>query len=557
MIFCLMLLQVSAMAAAFSSPPVKNKGQLKYDDESKPLVYPSAVAYDSVLEEIYVVNGGSSRIVVYGPDYFPRISIGSGRGVFSPTAVAVMDNGEVYVCQVRTRRNPAARITILNAAFFVDREIFLDQIPEANKFIPKHVAVSSEGFIYLVGENSRGVMVLDSEGIFLRWIKPIDKIYARNLPKKDPPIKDNQGGGKQTDEAVDTSVEEENPFADIPEEFRPRISQGTDAYSGSDKVDGPVVVNFLTLDSTGKIYMVSNETGKVYVYGPDEDFLFSFGDKGGSPGQMSQPRALAIDEKQELIYVADYMRHTVLVFKLDGEYLFEIGGRGLEPGWYNFPTAMSINKRGQIIVADLFNGRVQVLEMAYKEWLQQYELEPDPETVSDEDSVIVIDEGTSEQSSLSPGRPEGESESQSGLEIGLQLPSEKPLEIEEEVLEIEISPEKPVEIKPPEANPGSSSVIPGDGGTEGGTKHLSANINPQPETSTNPPNSGTGQKSDSESGEREVSESTSADQMMTLLEGAAFSQQLAGRESIDRFSLGSPPTADLTEAELLRRVSKC
>ena len=48
-----------------------------------------------------------------------------------------MKNGEVYICQVRTSKNPSPRITILNGAFFVDREIFLEQIQEAVNFSPR------------------------------------------------------------------------------------------------------------------------------------------------------------------------------------------------------------------------------------------------------------------------------------------------------------------------------------------------------------------------------------------------------------------------------------
>ena len=80
------------------------------------------------------------------------------------------------------------------------------------------------------------------------------------------------------------------------------------------------------IDSRGRIYLLSAETGKIYVHGPDEALLFSFGTAGGSPGQLSQPRSLAIDEQRELIYVVDYMRHTILVYNLDGEFLFELGG---------------------------------------------------------------------------------------------------------------------------------------------------------------------------------------------------------------------------------------
>ncbi len=110
------------------------------------------------------------------------------------------------------------------------------------------------------------------------------------------------------------------------------------------------------------------------MHGPDEALLFSFGTAGGSPGQLSQPRSLAIDEQRELIYVVDYMRHTVLVYNLDGEFLFELGGRGVAPGWFNFPVSIAVNSNGEILVADYFNRRLQVLEVGYEDALPYLEL---------------------------------------------------------------------------------------------------------------------------------------------------------------------------------------
>ena len=455
---CLVLMPSVALAAGvFGAPPLTSLAQIKVDDENKPLVYPSALGYDPLLEEIYVVNGGTNRVVVYGPDFFPRISIGAGRGVIAPSAVAVTSDGELFVCQVRNNKNPSARITVLNGAFFVDREIFLDQIQEAAGFVPKRIAISRDGIIYLVGENSRGVLVLDNEGTFLRWLKPVDEVYARNLPQDEEPPSGDQDqlpeeGQAAADEGGEAPSDEELQFANIPEEFRPRSSKQRTADLGTGKVEGPVVVNFITLDSTGKLYLISYETGKVYVYGPDESFLFSFGTKGGSPGQMSQPRALTIDEKQELIYVADYMRHTVLVYNLEGEYLFEVGGRGQEPGWFNFPTGMTMNKDRQIIVADLFNGRVQVLEMAYDEWLQQYQLEPLPEPGSDQDEIATEAPDAEDEKSTEAGEEQDAqgTEPDSGVEVILTPAPETEVDIEVEFLqeepvigeEIELNPEK-------------------------------------------------------------------------------------------------------------------
>jgi len=358
--------------------PVKNIAQITVDDDGRDLTYPTAVFYDSTEEEIYVVNSTSSRVVVYGPDFFPRTSIGIGRSVGAPRGGLVLPDGQVYISQVRTRKSTVPRITILNGAFFVDQEINLDEIPEAEDFAPRNVAVNREGVIYLAGDNNFGVLVLDKEGTFLRRIQPMDMVTLFGRPEEPAQPAEGEGAQAGSGEALPGEMAEETPaenssppgadtaekVVDIPEEFRPRSSRGGAGPPG--RGIGPVKINYVAIDSIGNIYLVSAQTAKIYVYGPDESFLFSFGQKGGSPRQMSTPRSLAIDENRGLIYVADYMRHTILAYNLAGEYLFEFGGRGFGPGWFNFPSGIAVNRHGQVIVADLFNNRVQVLEVEYE-----------------------------------------------------------------------------------------------------------------------------------------------------------------------------------------------
>ena len=368
---CLAFKSSQAFAEAASVVvPVKSIAQIKVDDDGNALGYPIAVFYDPVMDETYVVNADTNRVVVYGPDFFPFVSIGVGRGVVAPRGGTVLSNGDVYIAQIKSAKNQSNRISIFNGAFFLKREIFLDDIKQAKRLTPTQVAVSSEGIIYITGQNFRGVLVLDNDGNFLRLLQPMDEIPLRAIKEEERLAAEEKKLAEPEQplppEDIGAPTEEENPYLDIPEEFRPR-NGGDDETSWIGTGRGPVRVNFVTIDSTGKLYLLSADTGKVYVYGPDENFLFAFGEKGGSPRQMSQPMSLAIDEKRGLIYVVDYMRHTILTYDMTGNYLFEFGGRGFSPGWFNFPLSITINKNGQIIVADLFNKRVQVLDVGYDE----------------------------------------------------------------------------------------------------------------------------------------------------------------------------------------------
>lgn len=369
------------------------------DDDGRSLRYPSALFFEPIHQEIFLVNGGSSRVVVYNDDHFPLVSMGRGRGVHAPRGVYVTDDGTVYVAQSRSASNPSPRITLLNGAFFVIREIIFSEIPELADFSPSNLAVSRDGTIYLAGgSTTRGVLVLDNEGNFLRRLEPMGLITdqeaiaaAARQPEQakwliDPEeaaqaleefyaadSEDQQlrqalteagralGSGRADSDPAGAARTRPEAYGDIPGEFRPRGSQqeGEAPEPGL----GPVKVAKVVIDSDDRLYLVSAETGKIYVYDASETFLFSFGTKGGTPGKLSQPRGVVVDRQREVFYVADYMRHVILAYDFTGKFLFEVGGFGPGPGWFNFPADIAIDRRGRLIVADLFNRRVQILEV--------------------------------------------------------------------------------------------------------------------------------------------------------------------------------------------------
>ncbi len=352
--------------------PVTSVAQVNYDEEGRQLNYPTAVFFDPVMEETYLVHGGEGTIIVYGPDYFPRLAIDKGRGVIAPQAVFVTPDGDVYISQVKSYQNPSHKITILNGAFFPKKEIIFDEIEEATDFRPHSVTVNDNGRLYVSGENERGVLVFDEDGEFLHRLQPMDDIEKLGR-FRDFEIAAFEAAGLLEEKVEETPAnDDEGEVLDdallegIPEEFRPkkRTKQESTKSRFLEGV-GPVRINFVTKDNSGKLYLVSAETGAVYVYSPNEEFLFSFGRPGGSPGQMSYPTSLAVDENKELIYVVDYMRHTVLVYNLAGIFITEIGGRGGSAGYFNFPRGIAINNSGEVIITDIYNKRFQVLEVRY------------------------------------------------------------------------------------------------------------------------------------------------------------------------------------------------
>ena len=148
-------------------------GIINADQDGKPLRLPGAVFCDTTANETYVVDNG--RIAVYGGNLFPVASLGIGRGIETALGVYVDKENYVYVLQAGHYEKPP-RISIYNAAFFPVAEIDLSKFPGASN--PRSMAIGSNGNLYVAfGAGIRGVLVLDKDGGFSHWLKPMVSFF--------------------------------------------------------------------------------------------------------------------------------------------------------------------------------------------------------------------------------------------------------------------------------------------------------------------------------------------------------------------------------------------
>ncbi len=341
--------------------------QLTLDEQGERLRYPSSITYDRDMDEIYVLVGGKGKIIVYGSNYFPTVSLAAGRGADTPRGAYISKDGMLYVCQAPTLDKPP-RITIFNPAFFPVGEITFNDIPGAEEFSPVNMAIGMTGNIYVAGATARGLLVLNKDGEFLRWLKPEDRIFdPRDLEQAEEETEGEEGAQVDQvddDQELEDDLDQLDMLDMLPPELQP---DGEGEYrEEQDSVIGPVRVRDISIDSEGHLYILSEETGKVYVYSHNEELLFTFGQKGGSTGKMSRPKSLVIDEKKKAVYIVDYMRHTVLIFDPGGTFMYEFGGMGTGPGWFQYPTGLGLTRDGYLMVADLFNHRVQILDIDFE-----------------------------------------------------------------------------------------------------------------------------------------------------------------------------------------------
>ncbi|MCK5507658.1 MAG: SH3 domain-containing protein [Desulfobacterales bacterium] len=277
------------------------------DYEGLKLSYPGNVLVDSVKKEIYVVDSGNNRILIYTNDFYPLSSINKTYGINSPVGIAIDSEGYLFIAQSQGKGNKKGRISVLNPSLGWKKDIYFKGFEGADNFAPNDIAISSMGHIYVTGNSYRGVVVMNKEGIFSHVLTPVDSF------------------GKSSEEKA--------------------------------------TIRDVEIDNQGNIYLLSEDMGRIYVYDSQERYLFKFGQKGGSSGKLSRPRGIAVDGGRKRIYVIDYMRHTANAYSDDGQFLFEFGGKGWGKGWFNYPADIAVDTLGNVLVVDTFNNRVQVLKI--------------------------------------------------------------------------------------------------------------------------------------------------------------------------------------------------
>jgi len=279
---------------------------IREDYEGLQLSYPNKVSSDPVKKEIYITDSGNNRILVYTHDFYPLLSIGKPDGIEVPVGLAVNPEGYLFIAQAPTREQKKGRISVLNPCLRWEKDIFFNGFKDADNFHPTNIAINKGGRLYVTGTNYRGVVVLNKDGTFSHLLTPTDKL------------------GK-SEEAKATICDVE-------------------------------------IDNQGNIYLLSEDMGRIYVYDRLEQFVFKFGQKGGSSGKLSRPRGIAVDSRNKRVYVIDYMRHTAGAYSDGGRFLFEFGGMGWGKGWFQYPSDIAVDTMGNVLVADTFNNRVQVLK---------------------------------------------------------------------------------------------------------------------------------------------------------------------------------------------------
>ena len=110
-----------------------------------------------------------------------------------------------------------------------------------------------------------------------------------------------------------------------------------------------------------KLYVTDTLNSRIQVFDADGKMIEKFGKLGLYVGDLVRPKGVAVDSDGD-IYVIESLYDNLLVFNKQGHFLLGLGGSGKGIGEFYLPTGVWTDNQDQIYVADMYNGRVTVLQ---------------------------------------------------------------------------------------------------------------------------------------------------------------------------------------------------
>lgn len=113
----------------------------------------------------------------------------------------------------------------------------------------------------------------------------------------------------------------------------------------------------------GLVYVADGEADLIKVYGPDGDWLRSFGGTGSGAGELDFPSAVWVSPAGE-VFVGDQNNDRVQVFDRQGGFVRCFGAQGGSNRSFGRIFGIVGDDQGRLFVADGFQGHVRVFDPA-------------------------------------------------------------------------------------------------------------------------------------------------------------------------------------------------
>jgi ABC-type Fe3+ transport system permease subunit/DNA-binding beta-propeller fold protein YncE len=92
-----------------------------------------------------------------------------------------------------------------------------------------------------------------------------------------------------------------------------------------------------------------------------ERWLAAWGTPGLAPGQFNRAEGVCVDAR-DVIYIADSCTHRIQIFSSEGKFLRTYGRAGAAPGEMSYPYDIAVDEQGRQYVCEFGNSRIQVFD---------------------------------------------------------------------------------------------------------------------------------------------------------------------------------------------------
>lgn len=215
---------------------------------------------------------------------------------------------------------------------------------------PSDVAVSNNGWIYIVDGTNHKIRIFDQNG---KWISSFGGRGSGNGQFSFPLGIDIDGSGKVY---IADSGNHRIQIFNSKGEFIEALDIPSNNNMPADPTD-------VAVDETrNRCYIVDNDNHSILVYDLSTlKRIKTYGSPGTGKRQFRYPFFMTLNPKKYL-YIVDVINTRVQVLNPDGLFVTFIGGWGVEKGRFFRPKGVAVNTAGRIFVSDSYMGVIQVFD---------------------------------------------------------------------------------------------------------------------------------------------------------------------------------------------------
>ncbi len=279
--------------------PAEFVRELTLPGSSNHFLRPGQVFYEPHADELFVVDQGHNRIVIFDTTGAFRFEFSVGSYCGAVTDIVVNSNGTIVILG-STKEGLRVLAFDYDGTFMNSIEIACEFVSQTPKITS--LAIDEHDRIYLLDENNFRVIRLTAE-------------------------------------------------YDFESEFPVLVDE-------KDKLIDETVFGLLTF-SNGCLWLPISSQGRVYRYSSSGKFLGTIGYNGSKTGELNFPTSVVVTSTG-MIVVLDKRRSMALCYTEGGKFIGEFGGMGISPGWFYYPSKITIDSDDRVCISQVFNNRVQI-----------------------------------------------------------------------------------------------------------------------------------------------------------------------------------------------------